>query len=32
MRSFRSLIGGLATIGLGLAGGYFASKAWAEAA
>jgi hypothetical protein len=28
----RFILGGLATLGLGLAGGYYASKAWTEAA
>jgi hypothetical protein len=30
MRAVRSVIGGLATLGLGIAGGYLASKAWVE--
>jgi hypothetical protein len=32
MRSLRPVIGGLATLGLAVAGGCLVSKAWAEAA
>jgi hypothetical protein len=32
MNAIRIVIGGLATLGIGIAGGYFASKAWTEAA
>lgn len=31
MTTVRQLIGGLATLGLAVAGGYYVSKAWVEA-
>jgi hypothetical protein len=32
MKIVRQILGGLATLGIGLAGGYYASKAWTRAA